>query len=392
MKYLFTFILLLFASQTAFSFQLSDTESPLWRTLSPGPYDVGFKVEFLLDDSRIMESTDSLPHALNGRPIRVKLYYPGEKRISDTPLLFLEQIDIIPANLQFAIYNTILSIRDHRLQGQFSPASDSLERILFHTQTKAHYDIPFAEGKFPLLIYELGLDDHQMENSVMWEYLASHGYVVAVIPCFGETLDSQYVGYTAEGANLLSLDAEYAIDSLINEPHVNKDLIGAIGHSFGGIVVHNIASKNDLVKAVATLDGSINTFMHRENTSEILSELRINASTVTIPVLNIYTKAQGERDLSYIKSLRSPVYNYSFDKASHYDFQNFPLYASITDTDDRRVTRLRSSIEGEEIYLASVQLVKAFFDHYFYGSEKGLNFIQGTSTEAGYLHEIGSFE
>lgn len=388
MKKLLVFIFSILLTPSIFPYQTQDLRSSLWRTLDRGSYDVGFEVKFMLDESRTMEQSDSLPHSMNGRPIRVKLYYPGRKTSADIPLLFLEQIDIIPENPQFATYNTILSIRDHRLQGQFSPASDSLEKVLFRTPTMAHYEIPFAEGPFPLLIYELGLDDHQMENSVLWEYLASHGYIVAVIPSFGETLDFQYVHYSAEGANLLTYDAEHVIDSLIDKSYVDKDRIGAIGHSFGGLVVHNLANKNSLIKAIATLDGSIN----RQNAQEILFELKINASTITIPTLNLYTRAQGERDLTFVKSLHSPVYSYSFDNASHFDFQNFPLYASITNKDDRRVTRLRSTKEGEEILLSSIQFVKSFFDHYFYGSESGLNFIKGTSPKAEYLHEIGSFE
>ncbi len=362
------------------------TTSPLWCDLVPGKYDVGLKVEYLIDTTRTMMSTDSLPHALNGKPIRVKLYYPGIKSSSSYQLSFLDQIDIFPVNHQLATYNAILNTRDRRLQGQFSPASDSLERVLFDLQTMAFMDIDHAEGKFPLLIYLLGLDDHQMENSVLWEYLASQGYVVAVLPSFGISLERIDVPYRPEGITTVYDDAMFVLNTFKSKPYVDGQKIGAVGHSFGGLVINYLAAKHQNIKALVSLDGSFNL----ERGVKLIDSTGLNISNIRSPLLNLYVKSPS-RNLSYVDSLSSPVYNVGFHKATHYDFQNFGLYAFVTNSSDPRVERRRSAAEAKDILISSIRLTKYFLDYTLNGIAQGEQFAKGISQEAKSIVEIADF-
>ena len=383
MKYILTILVLLYYLLG----HAQSNESPLWVDLVPGEYDVGFKVNYLIDSSRKMPSSDSLPHALVGKPIRVKVYYPGKKAISSIRLNFLDQVNLHPKNHQFATYNEILNTRDRRLEGQFSTSSDSLKIVLFRTMTKAYHNIPFAPGKFPLLIYELGLDDHQMENSVLWEYLASHGYAVAVLPSFGFDFQNKFVPYTAKGAIELYNDALTLVNHMKGQPYIDSKKIGAIGHSFGGIVVSLLASKQHDIKGIAALDGSFNN----SRALPILNELQIHSASINIPMLNLYTKAH-EKDLTFAESVKSPMYQFAFYNASHFDFQNFPLYAFITNTPDQRVINRRSTPEGKDILLSVVRLTRHFFDFVFFNTEYSEAYILGRTTESKKLNTLGVFE
>ncbi len=388
MKNLLTLVFLLMSIGPILVGQSSNIiKSPLWTELEPGPYDVGFKVLYLVDPSRVMVSTDSLPHALEGRPVRVKMYYPGRREPSSLRMKFFDQTSILPRNPQFATYNTILNQRDQRLQGQFSPRSDSLEQILFNTATMSFYNIPDAQGKFPLLIYELGLDDHQMENSVLWEYLASHGYVVAVLPSFGENMEDKYVQYTKEGAMLLYGDALYAMNHIAKQDNIDLEKIGAIGHSFGGLIVNVLAKNQNKIKAIASLDGSINMV----NAQPLLPQLGVNDANIRIPVLNLYTVTH-EVDVSYANSLSSPKYQVEYKKASHFDFQNWPLYAVITNTPDGRGERRRSMQEGLKMYLSVVSLTKSFFDFTLKKNMNEENYINELNREVKKLGELAELK
>ncbi len=358
----------------------------MWGDLDPGPYAVGFNVEYLLDTTRHMISSDSLPHVLEGRPIRIKVYYPGEIDKPTSRLRFWEQINVFPKNPQFGIYNTMLNVWDNRLQGQFSPRSDSLMQILMNTETMAYKDISVAKNKFPLLVYELGLDDHQMENSIMWEYMASHGYVVAVIPSFGESLDKRFTDYSAEGIATLSNDADYTISYMKSKSYVNPAKIGAIGHSFGGLVVNDLASKNEDVQAIACLDASINLTRGKE----VLETSGLDPNSIKIPVLNLFTLARSNNDFSYIESLDTDVYQFGFYKASHFDFQNWPLYAVITNTQDPRVRR--TSEEGKQILMGVIGFTKRFFDFTLKDDKEIQPFLKGEGREAQELAVLGEFK
>jgi pimeloyl-ACP methyl ester carboxylesterase len=237
------------------------------------------------------------------------------------------------------------------------------------------------------LIYELGLDDHQMENSVLWEYLASHGYIVAVMPSFGKSLEDRFVEYTKDGALNLYYDAEYVLKQMIGQSNVDSDRIGAIGHSFGGMVVNLLASRNKQIKALASLDGSINN----PRAQEILEQLDITSSTVRVPLLNLYATAQRENDLSYVESLETPVYQFAYNKASHFDFQNWPLYAVVTNTPDPRGERRRTMEEGKAIILSVIKFSKHFFNFVFYDDAEGEAYLKGLSDDAKALRRLGEF-
>lgn len=367
------FVLLLIGNTNVFSQAIN---SPLWCDLEPGKYDIGFKVDYLVDSTRLMSSSDSLPHAIKGRPIRVKLYYPGIKGSSSLKLNFIDQINIFPSNHQFHTYNGILNARDRNLQGQFSPRSDSLRQVLFNMPTMAYANITYAEGEFPLLIYSLGLDDHQMENSVLWEYLASHGFVVAVVPCFGESLDRIDVPYTADGINLLVNDAIFVLNTYKNTSHVDPSKIVAFGHSFGGLTSLLLAARNDEISGVVSLEGSHNN----ERGLSLLKDLNINFDTMTAPLLNTFVDAPS-RILTFSESLKSKVYQVAFSKSQHYDFQNFGLYGHVTSTSDARVERIRSSEEGKDVLISNILLTKHFLDFVCLDSKTGLKYIQGKGGE-----------
>src|ERR1700745_545466 len=60
------------------------SQSPLWAGLEPGPYAVGFKVEWRLDESRTWQPDKDyegrkLPVEA-ARPVRISVWYPAQRR------------------------------------------------------------------------------------------------------------------------------------------------------------------------------------------------------------------------------------------------------------------------------------------------------------------------
>ena len=59
-------------------------------------------------------------------------------------------------------------------------AADARLDALFGTTAAAVRDATPATGRHPVIVYSLGHDMHSLENVVLWEYLASHGFVIAM--------------------------------------------------------------------------------------------------------------------------------------------------------------------------------------------------------------------
>ena len=261
-------------------------------------------------------------------------------------------------------------------QRQFFPRSDSLVSILMATSTAACRDIKPAKGPFPLILYATGIGDFQQESTVLWEYLASHGYIVAVVPQFGPDINHFNLPYSLEGLSLQVQDAAFALSKLVHLPYVDEDRIGTIGHSYGGLVAWQLASINSNIKVMVSLDGSIN----RKNGHEVLRAAAWDAATMRIPVLNMYTLNQGERDLSIVDAAsHAHRYHVVLKNASHYDFQNWALYAALTHTTDSRTESLRSSETGRDIYLSIVRLTRAFLDGWLKNDTATLAYVSGES-------------
>lgn len=355
----------------------TETTSPLWDNLETGSYDVGFKTIFLFDSTRSFAPEGISSSEYNARPVRIMVWYPGDKDNSAKKMNFSDYINVKPTDYRFEKYNDILRNRDLLVaRYQFSPLSDSLLNILLNTQIGAVKNINHTEGLFPLILYATGMGDFQQENTVLWEYLASHGYITAVLPEFGHNIDQLKLPFSEAGLNLQIEDFEFALSELLNHPNVDTSRIGFIGHSFGGLVAWQFAITHRNIQTVVSLDGSINQLQGHK----ILRSLKERPSELRIPILNMYTLDQGERDLSIIDSaLNADCYHVLFKNASHYDFQNWPLYAVLTNAPDDRTLKLRSSETGKDIFLAVVKLTKKFLDGTLKNDESALNIFYGKS-------------
>ena len=108
-----------------------------------------------------------------------------------------------------------------------------IERWLAAT-TYAVKDALVAPGKFPLIVAHPGLGGTFEDNSVFYEYMASHGYVVVVAP------------YQSENAAYLNIDwdldrsikdMDFLVRYVKARPRFDLGAIGAIGHSYGAQAV-----------------------------------------------------------------------------------------------------------------------------------------------------------
>ncbi len=239
----------------------------LWGTLEPGAHSVGFARSWQLDYARQYappyRTDGASPKPENPRPILINLWYPARKT-EIAPMRYREYLELgsdNPAIAAFArrleaftrrtIAEEMLEERPAKIdQGE----AEGIER-LFDAITYAVKDAPVAPGRFPLIIGHSGLGGTFEDNSVFYEYLASHGYVVAV------------AAYQSEDASYLNIDWDLdrsvkEMDFLIRfakaRPGLDLGPIGAIGQSYGAqAVLAWRAENNSPLSAVVSLDSTV---------------------------------------------------------------------------------------------------------------------------------------
>lgn len=90
-----------------------------------------------------------------------------------------------------------------------------------------------AAGAFPVVLYSLGTDTRSLENVVLWEYLASHGYVVVATPSVGHgPVEMETIGPTA--VEVRARDLEFALRFIRDLPYADQRRVATVGSSLGG--------------------------------------------------------------------------------------------------------------------------------------------------------------
>ncbi|MEO8623971.1 MAG: hypothetical protein ABI625_23030, partial [bacterium] len=162
----------------------------LWGSLKTGPHAVGFRLQYKLDHSReydpeFVTDTTLFP-AHRPRPILIGLWYPAQKT-NATRMTYRQYLDISPGPGPLASFASRLAPAMRAAVGQettghepnaMTPEESKAFEQLLATKTFAVNKAPAASGKFPVLLYHTGAGGTYEDNSALFEYLASHGYIV----------------------------------------------------------------------------------------------------------------------------------------------------------------------------------------------------------------------
>jgi len=238
-------------------------EPLLWGGLKPGPHAVGYRTLYQLDHTRRYDpeySVDAMPAP---RPILVCVWYPA-KATTAKPMAYREYLDIPSDDPQVAPFAKRLAahVREVVCEETMGKKPDKLTagestafEQLLSAKTFAVKDAAAADGKFPVVLYHPGLGGTHDDDSVLFEYLASRGYVV---------ISSAYPMADANKMNInwdlarsfrdLEVLARYAAGLSFADP----DRLGVMGQSYGAQAALAWATEpSSSVGAVVSLDSTV---------------------------------------------------------------------------------------------------------------------------------------
>lgn len=300
--------------------------------LDYGTHDVGFKVYHEYDYSRttsiqFSETTDS-SQAAHPRPIQIGVWYPVKKGTEGNKMPFKRYIELLATQFDFDYSGPPLDhpfIQERLYQDEF--ISKYQLELALESSTKAVENSPVENGSFPLLVYSPGGYGNIFENATMFEYLASHGFIVASHSNIGGT-GGHPGNLNAEMFEFKARDIEFTIGFMHRFPSVNFDQIGVLGFSFGGAGCLITANRHLKVKAFANLDGWINT--------QNLPYMNfVDTTNMEIPFLTTSNGSNGNKpNLLIFNSIKEDAYSFHFKRFGHTFFGSFWILLSNHDADD----------------------------------------------------------
>jgi dienelactone hydrolase len=332
-----------------------------WTELQPGAYPVGYRVLYEFDKSRTWRATRRYGAPFspdeNGRPVRASLWYPAGAIGGLRKMKILDYVRPEgPAS--FADANRALEARDRRVLAEMAPEK-SFE-LLLNTGMQAHAGAPFANGRFPVLLYSGGVNSYTLSNAILAELLASHGYIVVAAPPLGASDDETEQRYSPAELQTAARDLEFAWGVVRSLPNADGSRLGAFGHSLGGTVALLVSLRNANVSAMAGFDG---TYGFVKGSESIAKTADYALKSMRAAVLDIH-RADADLDPTVINSLsHADRLLITLPRTLHADFTTFVVIARAFNLPlPEHVPSGYTRETGYAAYRTSASLVLAFFD------------------------------
>ena len=325
-------LLLAFALAPSANGQTPERVRPLWDALPPGPFDVGFRVLYRLDRSRVWGPTpDSALRGEFARPIRMSLWYPAQRKTSAPQMRYREYVEFAAPDPYFARLNGLLEARDTTSLREMFAGAERYYSDALALPMAARRNAPPARQRFPLVMYSQGWNSsHQSDNVVLAEFLASHGYVVAAVPQVGETVIDLTLRINPVDLETQMRDVEFAMGVAQMLPFVDRRKIALMGWSMGGVVSLWIAGRNPKIDAVVGLDASFRAhdFVNLTMGSPYFDIRRLRAPLLALQSGNTkYTPGQDDRVVDSMHLAERFVGRVA--DITHGDFSDFPMFARL---------------------------------------------------------------
>jgi pimeloyl-ACP methyl ester carboxylesterase len=239
-------------------------EPLLWGTLTSGTHAVGFRLEYELDQSReydpefVVDTTRFPVH--RPRPIIIGIWYPARETNAGR-MPYGQYLDISPGPGPLAPFASRLEASLRDIVGEettghepraMTPAESTAFGRLLATRTFAVKNAPPAGGKFPVILYHPGAGGSYEDNSALFEYLASRGYIVVSSAYPDPDAHSVLIGGDIAGS---FADLNFLAAFARGLANADADRLGVMGHSYGAWVSFAWAANVDSpVRALITLD------------------------------------------------------------------------------------------------------------------------------------------
>ncbi|MBB5205043.1 dienelactone hydrolase [Inhella inkyongensis] len=190
-----------------------------------------------------------------GLPAQVLIWYPADTSVSDAPPL--RYGDLMATRL--SALRTDLSatqLREGRAQQQASlmrRLGVSGQAVLDAPLQARSQAVP-APGRFPLVVYAAGVGGPADENADLFEYLASHGYVV--VSSVGMGADGREVEETLAHVEPQVATLQALIRQAPQWTAADPQRVAVMGWSWGGMSNLFAAARDPQIGAIISLDGT----------------------------------------------------------------------------------------------------------------------------------------
>ncbi len=354
----------------------------IWPAQEPGSYDVGYRVLHEYDLTRTFKpKSDYFGRPTEGpiaRPIQITVWYPAAQapgpsrmRLEDYYFTTATETDFAPPSTEqlTILKNRLKNILPIEFRIPPEGRATIREKIegALQEEVFAAKDVAPEKGPFPLIVHMPGYNASPAHHAYLFEYLASHGYVVAAVPNMGRY--RREIEDEAASLEVQARDLEFAVARMGEFPNVDLSRVGTTGMSWGGFSNVLFGERDARVDAVLTLDGAI-TMPEELKLIEAVpgySHRAFDKAYMQLLVAPAEAKFRP-KDLRFFEALEyGDAHMAQFRGVDHDEFScGYLRLRNLREIDPARIAYLEEF--SRQLYRCALQ----FFDAYLKGDESAL--------------------
>jgi tetratricopeptide (TPR) repeat protein len=283
----------------------------------PGPHAVGVKFVQQYDRTRVFKkqidlATGEPTQGERARPMQTLVWYPAAR--GGQPVSYRQYLETMATEDEFTRDAAeVKRMTDDRIANNAGVRREALLRDVARPM-QAVRDARAENGKFPVVIYAPSYSAPAIENTDLCEYLASQGYIVLSSPSLGAHTRSMTVDL--EGVETQAADISYLIAYASTLPQADTSKVAAVGFSWGGLANVFAAAKDERIKAVVSLDGSLRSYAQYIDGGKEAAKY-VTPTRVAVPLLFVGARPKTVELLN------------SSDTKTHYSFMNQMKYSDV---------------------------------------------------------------
>lgn len=340
-----------------------------------GYCDVGFKYITYFDSSRTYNLKFSEREKNNGksidpRPIIIGMWYPTKSDGHEKSMTYGEYLKIDNQYDSMDVF--IKRLEKYNTSNSFyymftgSPSTlftlNKKRKFKFHMNRSipVHKNATPIEDRFPLVIYHAGLGGTLNDNTILCEYLASHGYVVVTSSFLPIDYHDIEIDWDLDRS---TQDIDFILDKIKKLDNIDSSKIALIGHSFGaqavlGYKADNHTSINCLINLESTMDDIDDEYP--SGFEPLTDKLRDNNQNINVPMMIFASPKATFRVIDCLEN-SDRLYCKLKSKLSHNEYTSLTSY---TIHELKRKTKKRKEIW--EKYSAVNEFCLNFLNYQFY--------------------------
>ena len=352
-----------------------------------GSHGVGLRIIQQYDRARVFRPavdpvTGDAVAGERARPLQTLIWYPANE--GGQRLRYADYVATRLTETRFDLAPSERTALEARQMAALSRRLGDEAQGLLNSSMLASRDAPPTAGKFPVVIYAAGAGGTADENADLFEYLASHGYIVISSTSLGA--HGKAIAYEMEDAEPQISDIRFLLGYAQSLPEADMANVAVLGWSWGGMSNVFAAARDDRISAVISLDGTREPAFTRSIQPRLLTApwLYFSRAPETIPQLN---RSELDTSFSLLHEARFGAgVQLTMHPMRHVDFISM----------QQRETRASaygeySKEETRQAYDMVAVYIRRFLDAYLKNDLAGRAFLTNTPRENGApLHSISA--